>query len=142
MRDFVDIFRDLGGVMAGMSDQQKTAFLEKIGIVDKEAKAAFAIMGSDLDKLTESMNATANATGETNAALEFSKNPIQTATELWNQFKGIGLQVGDLLLPLICGGLSVLQYVLSGVSAILSGVIAFFPVGFPTFRREIRLSGD
>ena len=42
MRDFVDIFRDLGGVMAGMSDQQKTAFLEKVGIVDKEAKAAFA----------------------------------------------------------------------------------------------------
>ena len=48
--------------------------------------------GSDLDKLTESMRATANATGETNAALEFSKNPIQAATELWNQFKGIGLQ--------------------------------------------------
>lgn len=135
MRDFVDIFRDLGGVMAGMSDQQKTAFLEKIGIVDKEAKAAFAIMGSDLDKLTESMNATANATGETNAALEFSKNPIQTATELWNQFKGIGLQVGDLLLPLICGGLSVLQYVLSGVSAILSGVIAFFS-GWVSYLQE------
>ncbi len=135
MRDFVDIFRDLGGVMAGMSDQQKTAFLEKIGIVDKEAKAAFAIMGSDLNKLTESMNATANATGETNAALEFSKNPIQTATELWNQFKGIGLQVGDLLLPLICGGLSVLQYVLSGVSAILSGVIAFFS-GWVSYLQE------
>lgn len=53
MRDFVDIFRDLGGVMAGMSDQQKTGFLEKVGIVDKEAKAAFAVYGSDLGKLTE-----------------------------------------------------------------------------------------
>lgn len=126
MRDFVDIFRDLGGVMAGMSDQQKTAFLEKVGIVDKEAKAAFAIMGSDLDKLTESMNATANATGETNAALEFSRNPIQTATELWDRFKGIGLQVGNLLLPVICAGMTVLGHVLSGVAAVLDGVISFF----------------
>lgn len=125
-RDFVDIFRDLGAVMAGMNDEQKTAFLEKIGIVDKEAKAAFAIMGSDLDKLVESMDATANAAGETSAALEYSKNPIQTVTELWNQFKAIGLQVGDLLVPVIGVGLSVLGRVLSGVSAILSGVISFF----------------
>ena len=135
MRDFVDIFRDLGSVMAGMSDQQKTAFLEKVGIVDKEAKAAFAIMGSDLDKLTESMKATANATGETNAALEFSKNPIQTVTELWNQFKGIGLQIGDILLPVICGGLSVLGHILSGVSAILNGVISFFS-GWVSYLQE------
>ena len=135
MRDFVDIFRDLGGVMAGMSDQQKTAFLEKVGIVDKEAKAAFAIMGSDLDKLTESMRATANATGETNAALEFSKNPIQAATELWNQFKGIGLQLGDLLLPVICAGISVLGDVLSGVAAVLDGVVGFFS-GWAAYLRE------
>lgn len=135
MRDFVDIFRDLGGVMAGMSDQQKTAFLEKVGIVDKEAKAAFAIMGSDLDKLTESMRATANATGETNAALEFSKNPIQAATELWNQFKGIGLQIGDLLLPVICAGISVLGDVLSGVAAVLDGVVGFFS-GWAAYLRE------
>lgn len=135
MRDFVDIFRDLGGVMSGMSDQQKTAFLEKVGIVDKEAKAAFAIMGSDLDKLTESMKATANATGETNAALEFSKNPVQTATELWNQFKGIGLQIGDLLLPVICAGMSVLGDVLSGVAAVLDGVVGFFS-GWAAYLRE------
>ncbi len=135
MRDFVDIFRDLGGVMSGMSDQQKTAFLEKVGIVDKEAKAAFAIMGSDLDKLTESMRATAKATGETNAALEFSKNPIQAATELWNQFKGIGLQIGDLLLPVICAGMSVLGDVLSGVAAVLDGVVGFFS-GWAAYLRE------
>lgn len=135
MRDFVDIFRDLGGVMAGMSDQQKTGFLEKVGIVDKEAKAAFAVMGSDLDKLTESMQATANAAGETNAALEFSKNPIQTATEVWGQFRGIGRQIGDLLLPVICSGLSVLGHVLSGVSAALDGVISFFS-GWVSYLQE------
>lgn len=135
MRDFVAIFKDLGGVMASMSDQQKTAFLEKVGIVDKEAKAAFAIMGSDLDKLTESMNATANATGETNAALEFSKNPIQTATELWDQFKGIGLSIGNLLLPAICAGMTVLGHVLSGVSAVLDGMISFFS-GWASYLQE------
>ena len=135
MRDFVAIFKDLGGIMSSMNDQQKTAFLEKIGIVDKEAKSAFAIMGSDIEKLAETMKATANATGETNAALEFSKNPIQAATELWAQFKGIGLQIGDLLLPAICAGISVLGNVLSGVAMVLDGVIGFFS-GWVTYLQK------
>lgn len=126
MRGMVNIFGDLNRVMAGMNDEQKSGFLEKIGIVDKEAKSAFAIMSGDIEKLTAAMDATANSTGETTAALELSKNPVQTATELWNQFKGIGLQVGELILPAISVGLNVLGYVLNGVNTLLTGAISFF----------------
>ncbi|MCR9011958.1 phage tail tape measure protein [Gabonibacter chumensis] len=126
MRGIVSIFRDLGGVMAGMNDEQKTTFLEKIGIVDKEAKSAFAIMGADIEKLSTAMDATANATGETVAALEFSKNPVQKATELWNQFKAIGLQVGEIVLPVICVGIDLLGTILNRIGAIINGIISFF----------------
>ena len=135
MRGIVDIFKDLGNIMAGMNDEQKTAFLEKIGIVDKEAKSAFAIMGTDIEKLSTAMDATANATGETSAALEFSKNPVQKATELWNQFKAIGLQVGEVMLPVISVGLDVLGSVLNGINTVINGVISFFS-GWVSYLRE------
>lgn len=126
IRGMVDIFKDLGNVMAGMNDEQKSGFLEKIGITDKEAKSAFAIMGSDIEKLSTAMLDTAAATGETAAALEFSKNPLQKATELWNNFKGMGLEVGTAVLPLVNVGLDVLGGILSGLSMLLSGVTSFF----------------
>lgn len=126
MRGVVDIFKDLGAVMAGMSDQQKTAFLEKIGIVDKEAKAAFAIMGSDIGKLTVAMDATADSSGETAAALEFSKNTVQKATEVWNQFKNEIFELGQSFLPVISFGLDVLSLAISGVATVIRGVTGFF----------------
>lgn len=126
MRGMVDIFKDLGGVMAGMSDEQKSGFLEKIGIVDKEAKSAFSIMGGDIEKLQTAMDATANSTGETAAALEFSKNPIQTATELWNQFKTLGETVGEVILPAISVGLFGLSYIIKGMTIALDAAISFF----------------
>lgn len=126
MRGMVDIFKDLGGVMAGMTDEQKSGFLEKIGIVDKEAKSAFAIMGSDIGKLSEAMDATANSTGETAAALELSQNPIQKATELWGRLKGVGLEFGTLILPVVNVGMSVLGGVLMVVQGLMSGLVALF----------------
>ena len=126
MRGVVDIFKDLGAVMAGMSDQQKTAFLEKIGIVDKEAKAAFAIMGSDIGKLSVAMTDTANSSGETAAALEFSKNSAQKATEVWNQFKNEIFDLGQSFLPVISFGLEVLSIAITGVANVIRGVVGFF----------------
>lgn len=126
MRGVVDIFKDLSGVMAGMSDQQKSGFLEKIGIVDKEAKAAFAIMGSDIGKLSTAMNDTANSSGETAAALEFSKNTVQKATEVWNQFKNETFDLGQSILPVVSFGLEVLSLAITGVSSIIRGVTGFF----------------
>ena len=126
MRGMVDIFTDLKGVLDGMTDEQKSSVLEKFGLVDKEAKNAFALMTSDLGKLQEAMDATANSTGETDKALDFSRNSVQKATQLWNDFKNMGVMVGTVILPVINAGLDVLSLVLDGVSFILDSVNGLF----------------
>ncbi len=126
IRGIVDIFSDLEKVLGGMTDEQKSSMLEQFGLVDKEAKSAFAVLTSDIGKLEESMHDVVSATGETDAALAFSRNSMQQATEVWNQFKNIGTEVGELMLPAISTGLTVCGTVLSGVSAVLDVVVGFF----------------
>lgn len=126
IRSIVDIFTDLQNVLGGLNDEQKSSLLEQFGLVDKEAKSAFSVLMSDTEKLRESMNDVANSTGETTAALGYSRNAVQQATEVWNQFKNIGLQVGEIILPVISAGLTVASGVLDGVSVVMDTVIGFF----------------
>lgn len=126
IRSVVDIFSDLEGVLGRMNDEQKSSFLEKVGLVDKEAKNAFAVLTSDIGKLKDSMADVVGSTGETDAALGYSANSVQKATEVWNQFKNIGTEIGELMLPVIGAGLTVAAAVLSGVSAVLDTVIGLF----------------
>ncbi|KAA6307074.1 hypothetical protein EZS27_041260, partial [termite gut metagenome] len=79
-----------------------------------------------IDKLRESMGDVVNSAGETDAALSYSANSVQKATEVWNQFKNIGTEVGELILPLISAGLSIAGTVLGGVSTGLSFVVSLF----------------
>lgn len=126
IRSVVDIFTDLQNVLGGLNDEQKSSLLEQFGLVDKEAKSAFSVLMSDTEKLRESMNDVANSTGETTAALGYSRNAVQQATEVWNQFKNIGLQVGEIILPVISAGLTVAGGVLDDVSVVMDTVIGFF----------------
>lgn len=126
IRSVVDIFSDLQGVMGSLNDEQKSSLLEKLGLVDKEAKNAFAIMISDTDKLRNSMNEVSDSSGETGKAMEFSKNAMQKATEVWSQFKNIGSNIGDLILPLISTGLDVVSIVLSGLCAVVETINSLF----------------
>lgn len=126
IRSVVDIFTDLQNVLGGLNDEQKSSLLEQFGLVDKEAKSAFSVLMSDTEKLRESMNDVANSTGETTAALGYSRNAVQQATGVWNQFKNVGLQVGEIILPVISAGLTVAGGVLDGVSVVMDTVIDFF----------------
>ena len=126
IRSIVDIFTDLQNVLGSLNDEQKSSLLEQFGLVDKEAKSAFSVLMSDTEKLRESMHDVANSTGETTAALGYSRNAMQQATEVWNQFKNIGLQVGEIMLPVISAGLTVAGGVLDGVSVVMDAVIGFF----------------
>ena len=109
MQSFDKIFKELQGKLSGMSDNKKSAFLESIGLKDAQAKSAFMALASDSAKLTESLNATNKATGETEKALENAKNPMMTIKELWGQIKGGALSLGGALL-------TVLHPVLQGLS--------------------------
>lgn len=126
IRSVVDIFRDLEGVMSSLNNEQKSTLLEKLGLVDKEAKNAFAIMISDIGKLQSSMNEVSNASGETDKALGFSENAVQKCTEVWNTFKNAGLELGEIILPVICVGLEVVNIVFSALYIILNKVNEFF----------------
>lgn len=126
IRSVVDIFSDLQGVMGSLNDEQKSSLLEKLGLVDKEAKNAFAVMISDTVKLRESMNEVSNSSGETGKALEFSKNTMQKATEVWESFKNIGTSIGELALPAINVGLDVASVVLSGLCTVVDAIGSLF----------------
>lgn len=126
IRSVVDIFSDLQGVMGSLNNEQKSSLLEKLGLVDKEAKNAFAIMISDTAKLRDSMNEVSDSSGETAKAAELSQNTIMKATEVWSQFKNIGLAVGELMLPLISAGLNVASMVLNGFCAVVDTVNSLF----------------
>lgn len=126
MRGMVDIFTDLKGVLDGMTDEQKSSVLEKFGLVDKEAKNAFALMTSDLGKFQEAMEATANATGETDKAMKFSQNSIMKVTELWNDFKNMGVRIGTIILPIINLGLDILSMTVNGLGIVMDMVIGSF----------------
>lgn len=122
IRGIVDIFSDLQRVLGALNDEQKSSLLEKLGLVDKEAKNAFAIMTSDVIKLKESMQDVTEASGETDKALKYSKNSIQKATEVWSQFKNIGVSLGELILPVINIGLDTASLILSGLCTVVDTI--------------------
>lgn len=122
IRNVVDIFTDLRGVMNSLNDEQKSSLLEKFGLVDKEAKGAFAILTSDTTKLRDSMAEVANAAGETEKAIKYSSNSVQQATEIWSTLKNIGTTLGGYVLPLINVGLDIIGKILDKVYFLLENV--------------------
>lgn len=122
IRSTLDIFKEMKAVTGSMTDQQKSSFIEKLGIVDKEAKSAFMVMSSDVDKLASSLSQVADSAGATDRAMELSRNSAQRAQELWNTFKGQLSEFGTALLPVLSAGITGLGGVLSVMNPIISGV--------------------
>jgi hypothetical protein len=113
MRGLMPIVEELSGVMASMSDQEKSNFLEKIGLRDAQAKQAFSVLTDETGKLQEAMNATANATGEMQAALDQSNTPMNKIKGIWTdiQYTALGLY-------------AVIETVLNPVLVILGGLFS------------------
>lgn len=105
MRAMLDVARDINAVTTGKSDKQKSNILESMGLKDKEAKNAFAILTADTDKLASSLQDVANSSGETEKAISFSKNPMQNLSDIINGFKTPLIELGVELLPIFNGAL-------------------------------------
>lgn len=123
IRSTLDIFRELQQVTGSMSNEQKSGFLEQLGIVDKEAKNAFMVLSSDTDKLAASLEAVADSSGATDRALELSRNSVQQAQELWNSFKGRLTELGTAILPLVNAGIAVAGPLLDAVAGTVTAVV-------------------
>lgn len=129
IRSSLDIFKQIQAVTGSMTDQQKSNFIESLGIVDKEAKSAFMVMASDIDKLGMSLREVADSAGATDRALELSANSVQRAQELWNSLKTQLAEVGQAALPIVEVGITVLGKALAvtgGIISAVGGVLGWF----------------
>lgn len=119
MRGILPIMEDLSKLMGGMSDEQKSDFLESIGLKDAQAKQAFAVLTDETSKLKEAMDATANATGEMQRALDEANTPMNMIKGIWTdiQFtaKNLYVVLKAVLVPVI--------YVVGGLFSGLAWVV-------------------
>lgn len=106
----------------GANDRAKSNWLESMGFVDKEAKAAIAILTGDMDTLNSTLKSTRNAVGETDKAVIASANPMQRMQELWFKMKGMAIQFGGALVTIVDPAVSLLSMTLTGIAAVMDGV--------------------
>ena len=97
VRDIDAIISDFNHRLKGMSDQGKSNFLARMGIVDKEARSAFMVMSSDASKLSKTLKEVANSDGETDKAFKASLNPMQKLQLLMSKIQSVGITLGGAL---------------------------------------------
>lgn len=112
IRSMNDIFGDLKSKMNGMNDEQKSSFLAKMGLVDKEARSAFIIMTQDSKKLADSLKDVKNSNGETDMAFQKSKNNMQKIREIWSKVQGIAIKLGGALVTVLAPAFDALTWVI------------------------------
>lgn len=110
----------------GKNDKAKSAFLESMGLRDAQAKQAFMVMASDAGKLTEAIDATANSQGELEEAFKKSDNPMRKIQGLWSQIQKVGLQLGDIIIPVLTPAFEVLGYAFSLIGKTLQYLVYRF----------------
>ena len=119
IRSSLDIFKQIQAVTGSMTDQQKSNFIESLGIVDKEAKSAFMVMASDIDKLAMSLREVADSAGA--MVPDDAAARVSLKTQL--------AEVGQAALPIVEVGITVLGKALAvtgGIIATVGGLFGWF----------------
>lgn len=116
MRQIEEIMGDLQGRMKGMSDEQKSNFLESVGLRDAQAKQGIAAMVSDPAKLGSMMKDVQGSPGEIDAALNLSKSGMQEIEEMWARLQAFAIKGGGLLMTVLTPVLSLVNIVLGGIA--------------------------
>lgn len=109
----------LGGLMNRMQAGDAGSLLGSLGMGGNDA---LALMASDANGLRDALRECSLASGETDRALALTQSSARTATEVWNQFRNIGIEVGTSLLPIISAGLEAVGGVLTVVGPLVTGV--------------------
>lgn len=94
IRPLTSIVDDLGVSLAGLSDKDRAAKLEKLGM-DTESAAAFANMTMDVDKLKDSIDSVTNSQGELSRQYEAAKTPMDGWVEVLNWINRLWINLGD-----------------------------------------------
>ena len=133
MREPLAIFGQFSQKLKGLSDEQKTNFLEKAGLTDAQARQAFVVLTSDMDKLKESLTATQNPLGEMDKALKHTKNTAQLWQDAIAKGQATMLKLGDVLLPYLVPALEALNTNFSLLVDIMVGATAGAIIGATFF---------
>ena len=126
IRSMTSIFKDLESRMKGMTNEDKSSFLAKMGLVDKEARSAFIIMTDETKKLSNVMNEVANSTGAADQALEDSMNNKQKLQQLWSRIQNLSISLGGTIAGILVPAFDVLAAVLGPVLSGTSWLIEKF----------------
>lgn len=108
-----------GGLMDRMQSGDAAGLIGSLGLGGNDA---IALMASDANGLRDTMRECSLASGETDRALALTQSSARTATEVWNQFRNIGIEVGTSLLPIISAGLEAVGGVLTVVGPLVTGL--------------------
>lgn len=115
----------------GNDDKSKSAFLEKIGLRDAQAKQAFMILASDGNALTKTLKEVANSSGETDSAFRNSMNPMQKMQFMWSQIQGAIIKFGGVLISILYPVFQALSMVLTPVISAISWFFGALSAGNP-----------
>ena len=147
MRKLVDIVGDLGAKTAGLNDKQKQAFLAGLGL-DAQAASAFSVLAQYSQELRADVLATTESGGELAAAFERSLNPADRFALLMNRVSEGITRIGYKLLPVVNGGLDLLDkgitYVqdnLTTIKAVAEGVGAGIAVVLASMAASVIWTG-
>lgn len=130
VKSLTSIVNDLNGALHGLTDEKRTKVLDSLGI-DMEAAGAFAAMSQDANKFKDIIDFTVDSQGELNRAMEAAKKPMDSWNTIGNQVNDMWVEVGthvnesfgklgEELLPIVEGGLSVIKDILIGVWDVVS----------------------
>lgn len=120
------IMEQMSSLMSTMSDSEKTSFLDTIGLKDQQAKQAFMVLTSDVDKLKSSLDAVRKPSGELTDALKNSENSTNKITKLWSKLQAIAINLGGAFSDILNPALDVAMPLLDGLGFVVGGIVSMF----------------
>lgn len=122
MRPLVDIAKDLGGVLTGLSDEKKNGILNSLGM-DTESQTGFAAMIQNVDGLKSSIDATTNSAGQADIAFKNAQTPMDGWTQISNAISVQWVKLGEAINRIILGPLGdffskIFKNILDGTSSV------------------------
>lgn len=101
MRDVGVFFQELQTKTKRLSAQGKSNFLEAVGLKDAQAKNAFSIMIENADQLRKITEEVRGSAGEMEKQLDATANKARTWSNVGNVFKTWGLELSNVVLPVV-----------------------------------------
>lgn len=115
------VFTEITKKLEKMTDKQRTKFMLDIGLNDAQARSAWSVLTSDAENFKRVMSEVNDSIGETNKQLELTGSRTRTWADIGDKWKKIGVQLGDMLMPIVDALTVLTSGLINGIADILSG---------------------